>query len=162
MIPCSRASLVLIFGLFVMCKAEAQMPALPEGGGQMAVPSTDDQSGLAVTPSQRDPFWPVGYAPKPVVRKPEMSPEKRSGETPPDIPRGPLWDEARKKLDIRGISLIHDKMTGKSRYLAMVSRKLIEEGNVISIKYDNLVYRWKVVGINEEGLSLQKLDVRSD
>ena len=73
-----------------------------------------------------------------------------------------MWEEARKKVDIRGISLIHEKNSGAPKFLALVSGKLVETGNVVSVKYLGRLYRWRVVDISEEGVSLQKLDVRGE
>jgi hypothetical protein len=80
----------------------------------------------------------------------------------PEPVRLPVWDEARKKLDIRGISLIHDKNSKTPKYLAMIAGKLVEIGDTIAVKYDERMYRWRVVGISDEGVSLQKMDVRGE
>jgi hypothetical protein len=128
------------------------------GAGEGAIAPDEDR------PQGRDPFWPVGYVPKKVV-KPLVVPttSEKTKAMIPDSARLPLWDEARKALDIRGISMIgHDKGTGQPRYLAMITGRLIEAGDTVSASFENRVYRWKVVEIDKTGVMLQKLDVRAD
>lgn len=170
----AAACLMLISG------ANAQMPPMipgmppgfspaassPEEGAGVAgvVAAPDAQGDTAEVATKRDPFWPVGYAPKRQKKTKEGGTGKPSMtvESTPDPVRVPLWDEARKKVDIRGISLIHDKNSKTPKYLAMVAGKLVEVGNVVTVKYEDRVYRWRVVGISEEGVSLRNLDVRSE
>lgn len=124
-----------------------------------------DQAGSAESARKRDPFWPVGYAPK-VTRKVVAGGVVPKGSVPVASPVAasvPQWDEARRKLDIRGISLLgSDKLTGHPKYMAMVAGHLVEEGNIVAVEYEGRVYRWKVVGINSAGISFQKLDLRSE
>jgi len=130
------------------------------GGGETASPVAPD----ADRPRLRDPFWPVGYVPKKII-KPQVVPTTPDTVKTviPDSARIPLWDEARKSLDIRGISMIgRDKVTGRSRNLAMIGGRLVEAGDVISVSYENRLYRWKVVEIDRTGVELQKLDVRAE
>jgi hypothetical protein len=130
------------------------------GGG--ALPETTGDSLDGAKP--RDPFWPVGYVPKKVQKPTGKNPGKVSltDQSTPEPTRAPLWEEARKKVDIRGISLIHEKNSGDQKFFALVSGKLVETGNVVSVKYLGRLYRWRVVDISEEGVSLQKLDVRGE
>ena len=142
----------------------AQNPGQPAPAPAEPVPGADSTVSGSRT---RDPFWPVGYAPK-VIRKATVGKTGLpSGPVAvavlPEPARIPQWDEAMRKLDIRGISLIgRDKASGKPKYLAMVAGKLVEEGNVVSVNHDDFVYRWKVVGISTAGVSLNKLDVRKE
>jgi len=116
--------------------------------------------GPADSPAKRNPFWPVGYAPK-VVRKvvPKAGKEGSSGGGAPVavVPeRAVLWDEARKKLDIRGVS------RSGTKYWGMIGSRTIEVGDAVSLVYEKQVYRWRVTAIGSEGISFQKLDVRSE
>jgi len=146
------------------------VPNLPATPGMEAPPlssvSDGGQGGEGVS-KRRDPFWPVGYVPK-VVKKAPVGP-KTPGGTPgsgvsvAEPPHVPQWEEAMRKLDIRGISLIgRDKESGKSKYLAMVTGRLVEEGDVVNVAYEGRIYRWKVTGIGPAGVAFQKLDVRSE
>lgn len=176
-----------LLGLLLNAPAGAEMPPVPvlpempgspvgmlpavgsTGGGEVGVAgATDGSVEMPDVTRQRDPFWPVGYTPKKRVIKPKglagSGAQKGSSvvEVAPEPVRVPVWDEARKRLDIRGISLIHDKNSRSPKYLALISGKLVEEGNVVSVKFDDRVYRWRVAGITAEGVSLQKLDIRGE
>ncbi len=146
--------------LFPLSGADAQTASV-EGG--VSVPADNQDGGIDV-PKQRDPFLPIGYVPKKVKTIKKIEGEKLSPAVnpTPEQARVLLWDEARRRVDIRGISLMHDKNSGAPRYFAMVAGKLVEIGDAVSAKYEGQVYRWRVVGISEEGVSLQKLDVRGD
>lgn len=144
--------------------SEVGVPPVQNIAGQMA---SDEDPAVAPLVRVRDPFWPVGYTPK-VINK---SVESKTGESSAqsiaagllERARTPQWDEARRKLDIRGISLIgRDKASGQPKFLAMVAGKLVEEGNVVNVTYEDRVYRWKIVGIGKGGVSFQKLDVRQE
>lgn len=144
-----------------------QMPGnMPE---EVAVASpAEGQTEILDTARPRDPFWPVGYVPKKRVPQVKGITGGSQGkavaatETAHESVRTPMWDEARKKLDIKGISLIHDKNSAIPKYLAMIAGKLVESGDVVTVKHDERVYRWRVVGISPEGVSLQKLDIRGE
>lgn len=143
------------------------VPNLPVTPGMEAPPLASVDDGDQGVSKSRDPFWPVGYVPK-VVKKAPVGP-KAPGGTPGsgvsvvEPPHVPQWEEAMRKLDIRGISLIgRDKESGKSKYLAMVTGRLVEEGDVVNVAYEGRIYRWKVTGIGPAGVAFQKLDVRSE
>jgi hypothetical protein len=175
--------LVLIFCTPVVCELWGQAPDLPSPpdipaiiGGPVAPEAVQSDSRQTASVEEattasvvrvRDPFWPVGYTPK-VIRK---SGELKAGGAStqgavaelPEHARAPQWDEARRRLDVRGISLIgRDKANGQPKFLAMVAGKLVEEGNVVNVIYEDRVYRWKIVGIGKGGISFQKLDVRQE
>jgi hypothetical protein len=174
----------LLLSMIVEVQVPMMSPMLPSGaisaepivegaGTGGAVLATNGMDVVKDVGRPRDPFWPVGYVPVKLVKKgglakpntKEAGPGASAtvvGSVPEPAVRMPMWDDARKRLDIRGISLIRDKDSGVPRYLAMVAGKLVEVGNVVVVKFDERVYRWRVVGINEDGVSLQKLDVRGD
>jgi hypothetical protein len=154
----------------MISRTDAQMPPGMPFGMMPAVSAPGEGApegpgeALVDVSKQRDPFWPVGYVPKKVL-KPRDKGFIKTTSTPESVPepvRIPLWDEARKKLDIRGMSLIHDKNSKTPKYIAMVAGKLVETGDVVIVRHEERVYRWRVVDISEEGVSLQKLDVRGE
>ena len=164
-----RVAFVLFAG--ILFRADAQMPPMPplsppeEGGAQVGVVAVPEGEGeLRDAAKQRDPFWPVGYTPKKVVKPREKGPGNPVPTLAPvlELVRLPVWDEARKKLDIRGISLIHNKNSKTPKYLALVAGKLVEAGDSVVVKHDGRMYRWRVVSISDEGVSLQKMDVRGE
>lgn len=172
--PVPRAGL-MVAGVLLAASALAQAPfpapfatpgATLQGPG-LTSPEISSQAlgdGVVDPTRKRDPFWPVGYAPK-VVRKAVNT----RGASPvatviaPEPPRTPQWDEARKKLDVRGVSIIgREKGSGKPRYVAMVAGKLVEAGDVVTVTHEELVYRWKVMAISTEGISFQKMNAKPE
>lgn len=147
--PCCRFMIIIL----VCCPGLIVQTVM----GQEAVPE-----GMAREPVQvRDPFWPVGYVPRKPVR-PVPAEAAAAKVVIPESARLPMWEEARKLLDIKGISLIgRDRHSGHPKYLAMVTGKFVEEGDTVSVSFEGLVYRWKVTGISEDGVSLRKIDARS-
>jgi len=163
--PVSPLYVAMCAGLFLMATADVFEASAEDGNGPVGGAFVSDaQSDSLDAPKPRDPFWPVGYVPKKVVRVKEKTPPKwaLNGIDSSEAPRVPLWDEARKRVDVRGISFVRDKVSGAPRYLAIIAGKLIETGDVVSAKYEGRIYRWRVVGITEEGVSLQKVDVRGE
>ncbi len=147
--------------------AGAQIPEVSSEVAAVGIAVSAGQGEVPEGGRPRDPFWPVGYIPKKVKIAPELKSEAGkpvAGFVEPSqgAAQVPLWDEARKKVDMRGISQIHDKNTGTPKYLAVVAGRVVEPGDVVSVKYIGRLYRWRVTDISEEGVSLQKLDVRGD
>lgn len=131
---------------------------------QIDAPANSMDEGLPMR--LRDPFWPVGYIP----RKPEKPlPLETSGD---DGVKGPeqkvevrvaAWDQARARLDLRGVSSLgRDKTTGKPRFVAVMAGRLVEEGDTVSLSFEGQVYRWKVVSLSAAGVKMVKLDVRAE
>ncbi len=157
-----RLPVKAFYGTVMMCLlwnlgADAQAPSM---SSELSIPN---EAEVVDASKPRDPFWPVGYVPK-IVQPPKVKAGTTSIAGEPDLEpvKGPLWDEARKKVDIRGISLIRDKESNLPKYLAMISGKIFETGDVVMVKYIDHVYRWKIASINDDGVALQKLDVRSE
>ena len=176
--------LMLVFGFTHVVVGELfgqvsdlPMPPMPDlmdtpAGSEVVLPGSgqvapSEEGTLAPVVGVRDPFWPVGYTPK-VIRK--SNEPKAGGASPkgsvvevPEPSHTPQWDEARRKLDIRGISLIgRDKSSGQPKFLAMVTGRLVEKGDVVNVTHEDRVYRWKIVGIGKGGVSFQKLDIRQE
>lgn len=100
-----------------------------KGGMEHAVASE------AVT--QRDPFWPVGYAPKRVVE------EKTNGEEAAVEKNGSTdWDKAMKQVSIQGIS-----SRAGSESFAVINGNIKCVGESISIRVDDVNYTWLIESI---------------
>lgn len=152
----------------------AQTPASPDPigpaiSGPMVVTGAGTQTVAAAEAAPlRDPFWPVGYVPR-RPEKPVAVPvaASRTGVVASPVPApigNPVdWDEARRHLEIRGISRIaRDKTSGRAAYFAVVNNKVVEEGEVVSVVWNGRVYRWRVTQIGPAGLQLVKIDTRSE
>lgn len=143
-------------------------PAVTPDASQQADIETEARESNADTPREpnlkRDPFWPVGYTPKPRVAATTTNESATTRSTVPEEKPIPVnWDAARKTLDIRGISLIgRDKQTNTAKYLAMIGGKLVEVGDIVSVSYMSRIYRWKVTSISPDGISLAKQDLRPE
>jgi hypothetical protein len=134
----------------------------PSGGTPVVAREGELESSNLPPLSGRDPFWPVNYVPKkreaPAAVKHGPSPAPAVDvvpESPPD------WDEAQKRLDVKGVShLGRDKTTGKEKYLAVVNGKVVEQGDIVSVTMGGRTYRWRIQAIGSRGVSLVKSSAR--
>ncbi len=96
------------------------------------------------TQQRRDPFWPVDY-------KKVTESELRERTIREELQSRINWPS----LPLRGIT-----HAGGRRFIAVIDRiGLVETGDIISIREDNLVYRWRIDEINASGLKSTRLDV---
>lgn len=87
----------------------------------------------------RDPFWPVGYKPKPVVGSTTgMIQQMMSGDID--------WNEAMKQVVINGVS-----SRAGGEYIAIINNEVKSVGESVSIWYGGSRYTWKVDGIAPPG-----------
>ncbi len=138
----------------------------PSGVQEPATTASQTHSDLPSSTTadlKRDPFWPVGYTPKPIVTAATTNTGSVKTAVSEEKPVPINWEAARKNLDIRGISLIgRDKQTNTANYLAVIGGKVVEVGDSVSATYMSRVYRWRVTSIGPEGISLSKLEVRPE
>ncbi len=150
---------------------------LPEGSEEdIATPDHPDHSEMAATAAAvvqpapeiasdaesvadyRDPFWPTGYIPKRL--RISRSAATAAREFNPLLPN---WDEARKRLYVRGVSRVGLGRDGiEARYLGMVNGRWVEAGDIVSVRYEGNVYRWQIRAIDAQGLRLIRLNVTSE
>jgi hypothetical protein len=126
--------------------------------GQSAPPKADETASTTVS---RDPFWPIGYAPKPkFVEVPTVN--VASGTTvvavavnpPPPPPEEPIvWPELR----TRGI--MHDRAKGKY-WATLDGVGIVEAGDHPEITKGGYVYRFEIKAITATGVSYAKSSVR--
>ena len=80
-LPVSPWYVAILSCLFLLLmngfEASAQDGNGPVGGAFVS----DAQADLLDAPRPRDPFWPVGYVPKKVVRVKEKAPSKSAGSS---------------------------------------------------------------------------------
>ena len=98
----------------------------------------------------RDPFWPVGYAPR-VVEE-----DTGGGVTNPPPARSGVvirWP----KLTLKGVM-----KTSEGRYVGLMPgvAGLIEGGEKIRMLKDGVEYEWRVVGVGPEGASCERIEAR--
>ena len=150
------------------CQDSSPSGAAPKSGAASdPTPAKAKQEGAAETAAEpstptlpadlRDPFWPVGYAPKtatpaaPSTKTPDPSIAK---EAPPAKAAVAQWDKAIKKVNIRGI-MRH----GSGTFVAMINNQVAAENDVVSVVFDHQRYRWRVAAINHKNVRLVPLDV---
>jgi len=105
--------------------------------------STNDTAVAYTGP--RDPFWPVGYTPRP---KEDL--EKK------EIKVTPQYKEEWPDLGLRGII-----RQGKHKYMAVLDRVgIVETGEVVSLEKGNLVYQWRIEDITRTDVSYSRIEAR--
>jgi len=114
--------------------------------------TTDDKVRELAEKSKalRDPLWPIGFKPKPKTPEKKETAKKKKPPKPVNIPH---WDEAVRKLSIKGIM-----SAGGGQYMAMINGQVVGEGDKVSIVYKKLKYSWRIKTISEDGVAFQKLD----
>jgi hypothetical protein len=126
---------------------------LPEG--VLPDPATTNTLDLqphipeGLTPRIRDPFWPVGYAPRSAA---DIEREKALAAAARDKVTGPKWTEARATLHVGGY------LKTPAGYNALVNNSVVTRADIVSLVYDGKLYRWKVESVSANGISFVPLD----
>jgi hypothetical protein len=135
--------------IFAACSGRAADPEPRRAASEPGTASTSAE-GLATNAVSdlRDPFWPVGWTPPPPV-----SPEQIATNQTRVLQS--KWEDAVKRLRVTGITKLP---TGK--YVATVSRVgIVEEGDVLSVDYEGMTYRWRVETITKDGMQPKRIGV---
>ncbi len=92
----------------------------------------------------RDPFWPVGYQPASETEQEERSKIE-------NLKSRINWPA----LPLRGVT-----HAGGQRFIAVIEGiGLVEPGDIVSIRKDGLVYRWRIDRVTIDGVASTRLDV---
>jgi hypothetical protein len=127
---------------------QGEIRAQPDPAGQPPPTEGQDLQRPAGT-ELRDPFWPIGWRP-PGFGNSAQPAQKLNGQV--------KWDEARRQLEITGLSKKPD-----GSYLAIIKGAgVVEKGDVVSVRCDSLVYRWRIVDITGEGIIPEQLTVSKE
>ncbi len=96
----------------------------------------------------RDPFWPIGYTRK---IKPVVDPsEQKEPDEPVKIE--PKWP----RLKLKAVT------SSPKGYIAILDGiGLVEEGQIVRMTVDGIVYRWRIGKITSKGFAHQKLDAKA-
>lgn len=96
----------------------------------------------------RDPFWPIGW-------RPDARPDGKATVSP----AVPLkWAEAKKRLQLTGVI----RTNAGKRMASIKGVGVVEEGDVISVHFENAVYRWLVRTITDTEIVTEQLGVSPD
>jgi len=106
----------------------------------LALSAGKDEAAATAPEIMRDPFWPVGYKPRPKVQQQEL---------PESVIKWP-------KLQIKGTV----KKPGGSHMAHIGGVGWVETGDTFSITQAGVVYRWTINKISKKGITHTKLDVR--
>lgn len=89
----------------------------------------------------RDPFWPIGHTRKII---PKVEPSKGETKTVAPVKIEPKWP----KLKLKAIT------SSPKGYIAIIEGiGLVEAGQTIRMKDDNVMYSWKISEISEKGFA---------
>lgn len=93
----------------------------------------------------RDPFWPVGWKPPSLGRVAESE----------DLAAMSKWRAAERLLKVSGLSRKPD-----GTYLAILEKAgIVEKGDMVSVKYLGLTYKWRIKDITGEGMLPERISV---
>lgn len=136
------ASVLLVIALAsALCVASAfSQPAGNPAEGVGEQPQAEQD-----TLTLRDPFWPIGWHP------PNFDRNRRPDD---DISGHLRWEEALRLLKITGLSRKPD-----GTYLAVLKGAgVVEKGDLVSVRHNLLVYRWRIADITSEGIMPERID----
>ena len=105
----------------------------------------------------RDPFWPIGYAPQAIVEAPRAAPAAVTNVAPAvTTPIEDLTPEKMKalksKINVGGI------MKQGTRYYVLVNNQMVTVGDTIQIPFEGNVYRFIVRTLNDQDVTLEPLE----
>ena len=113
------------------------------------------------SPVERDPFWPVGYAPaKPEPEKPIEKPKEIEKKPEPPPPPKPItendWKMARKLLKITGYALA-DRQVGDGSVktsIVIINNQHYQSGDTLKISSNGIDFVWKIGKIENNAVDL--------
>ena len=127
----------------------------PAAAAVEAEPSDVSPIPLALTNVvTRDPFWPVGYAPR-TAAPIQVTPESIAAPTPAVVvaPPAPEFVVDWPTLKVRGVT-----RDTSGRQIALVQGVgLVEEGNMVHISSRGVMYNWRVTRISGTGVEFERL-----
>lgn len=141
MLTCGLA--VAVLALSVVSAQQVAPTNVPGGLSDTAAPSN------AIP---RDPFWPVGYAPK----DPEHA-DPGTGNAGPVITEED-WRQAQKRMVTSSVFKSKDAATGSDRFLALINGKVVTPGDTVTVKYRDFTFRFRVTNIASSGPQFERIE----
>jgi hypothetical protein len=124
-------------------------PLSPEGlaGKPVQAPSPQTNKQVVAKQELRDPFWPVGYM-KSVEQPPTTG---DGGGTVKQPPAGYVnWPTLNLKATMK---------TPAGKFVAKIEDVgVVESGEIVSLKKEGMIYRYKITAVSDKGVSCQRLD----
>ena len=117
---------------------------------------------LTAAGTERDPFWPIGYAPAPPVQEQPAVPDVIPEAAPPPKPAPPTekpvseteWAKARKALSISGFTKSVKPETREVRILALINRETYATDDILTFVHNEIRFQWKVDSVTEKDVLL--------
>ena len=156
-----RSSQLMAAAIMLAAAAVAfgQQTAGTNAPADPAPSAAEDDSNL------RDPFWPVGYAPKaPEPVEPPPSPTPSVAEPAPNVAATPVaavppppivvkWPT----LKLKGLI----KSPSGDKYVAHIEGiGIVESGRIVRIKQDGVEFSWKIGEITEKGVEITPIEAK--
>ncbi len=133
-----------IFILIILFAVYMQSTILIVADGNTVTNTVTSGSNININ-TLRDPFWPSGWRPA------------NFGQTNCEtIITSPIrWDDAGNLLRITGLT-----KTINGDYLALLKGYgIVKKGDIISVRYKNLVYNWLIKDITKDGVIRKRISV---
>ena len=132
----------------------------PEPDADSPGAGTADEPVAALPPDLRDPFWPVGYAPRveaPAEDTPEDAAPAPAAEAPREEKSGLRIDRlseaqqeiVRRKLKVSGIMRIG------AAYMARINNQLVGEGDEVGVELEGQNLAFLVRSITKDAVQLE-------
>jgi hypothetical protein len=134
-----------------LCAAQQENTPTPEDVDLDAA-AAEEEGVRQVGP--RDPFWPVGWTPPPVVTNEPAAQEAPAAE--PEEKEIPIeWEKAVVHLVGTGVSKTPDgRVFGLLKGIGIV-----EIGDEVALDYNGLRYVWRIVEIRRDGIVPERVRV---
>ena len=101
--------------------------------------------------AERDPFWPIDHVPSGNVPPPVSTPEeKKPGLTPEEL-------RARTERQIRDALNRKATVVRNGKVSALVSGKLVSQGDTFTVKAEGQVFKLKVKILTEDNIVLEPI-----
>jgi hypothetical protein len=120
-----------------------------------AAARAEENTGEAATTNavRRDPFWPVGYAPKVAVAAPTAVVEEPPSEVKAGLSVETFSAEQQARLNrllqVGGIMKVGDK------YIGYLQNKPVEAGDEVAVNFEGQTLRFVVRSITKESVQLE-------
>jgi len=132
----SSAVAILVISTNALCQEPGDL--------QSPTASTESKSeNEAAEEVPRDPFWPVGYRPK--------AANEDDGGLLPKV-KTIKWPS----LNLKSIA----RASGGTHVAILEGVGIVEVGDIVTVKKDGLIFKWRIEAITEKGILPRRLGVR--
>jgi len=141
---------ILVLMILSACIALAH-PARAQGMGEEADDPAQADSTHRAPPLKRDPFWPVGYAPRTPEDPGDYVDEQALLAEEEAQREAARWEAAAAQLRISGINRLG------SRVFVSINGHPYEEGDLCTAQHRGRTFQWEVQSITTDGVRLRPI-----